>query len=113
MTEHRLTRIVVAVSALVVAVCAVVVTTRVMVSGLPLVVEQQKVYDSGDLTRRVNKVLSERGGLGSWSIECPSGVTMRAGVTFRCDVEVNGEARTVPVTVTDTDSGELEVGDLE
>ena len=106
-------RTVTTVSVAVVAFCALVVTARVMVAGLPLAVEAQKTYDRDDLTRRVNEVLSERGGLGSWSTECPSGVTIEAGVTFRCDLDVNDGHRTVAVTVTDTDSGEFEVGDVE
>jgi hypothetical protein len=103
------------VSAVVVAVCVVVLTARVMVFGLPLVVEQQKIYDNKDLAERVFQALDDKDTLGGGfgAVTCPTGVTIKSGVTFRCTVEHNGQDTSVQVTVTDTDSGDFEVGNPE
>jgi hypothetical protein len=112
---RELARVLTTASAVVVAVCVVILTTRVMISGLPLVVEQQKAYDSADVARRVQQVLADRMVLGgfSGSVTCPSGVTIKSGVTFSCTVvQDHGIEKSVQVTVTNTDSGEFKVGDL-
>lgn len=105
-------RIVRTASAVVVAACVVVLTVRVLFFGLPLVVEGQKVYDKQELTSRVLDALSGRLPGGVSDLTCPSGVTIKAGVTFHCTLTSDGGKKQVPVTVTDTDSGEFEVGDF-
>jgi hypothetical protein len=112
-SPRELARVLTTASAVVVAVCIVILTTRVMISGLPLVVEQQKTYDSADIASRVQRVLLDREPRGGWSTAtCPSGVTIKSGVTFSCEVDLNGKNKSVQVTVTNTDSGEFEVSDL-
>ncbi|WP_447006705.1 DUF4333 domain-containing protein [Saccharothrix isguenensis] len=108
----RIAHFAVTVSAVVVAVCVLVLTVRAMTSGLPLTVHQQMTFDSEELGKRVHGALAESGGLGgsSDSMSCPENVAIKEGTVFGCSVRHNGRFKTVRVVVVDAESGAIEVG---
>lgn len=110
----RIAQVAVTVSAVVVAVCALVLTIRAMTSGLPLVVHQQMTFDSDELAKRVTKALSLRGDLGGSSqpMSCPENVAIEAGTVFSCSIMHNERFKTVRVVVVDAESSTIEVGPL-
>ena len=101
-------------SAVVVAVCAVVLTTKAMTTGLPLVVHQGQTFDSGELAKRVHQIVLERQDLGgvSQSMTCPENVPIEKDTAFGCSVLHEGRYKTVRAVVVDAESGAIEVGQL-
>lgn len=110
----RIAQVVVSVSAVVVAVCAVLLTGRVMSSGVPIVVHRQMTFDSDALAKRVHGVLLDRHDLPDTSSDmtCGENVEIRQGAAFGCSVLHNGKLKTVRVVVVDAESVALEVGPL-
>ncbi|MEU3649669.1 DUF4333 domain-containing protein [Lentzea sp. NPDC034063] len=106
----------VAASAVVVAICAVVLTAKVLSSsGLPVVAQQEMTFNSAELASRVQRVLGERGELpgSSSQMSCPEHVAIRSGNAFGCSVVHNQKLKNVRVVVTDAEAGTLQIGKLE
>jgi hypothetical protein len=110
----RIAQVAMSVSAVVVAVCAVVLTARVMSTGVPIVVQQQMTFNGDELAKRVQKVLTERNELPGTSSDmaCPENVAIKQQATFGCSVVLNDRLKTVRVVVVDAESGAIEVGQL-
>ncbi|MFD9704714.1 DUF4333 domain-containing protein [Lentzea sp. NPDC059081] len=105
-----------AASAVVVAVCAVVLTVKVLTSSdLPVVARQEMTFDSAALAKRVERVLHDRSDLPGSSSEmsCPEHVAIRVGNAFGCSILHNDKVKTVRVVVTDAEAGLIEVGKVE
>ncbi|GLY52772.1 DUF4333 domain-containing protein [Lentzea sp. NBRC 102530] len=106
----------VAASAVVVAVCAVVLTAKVLwFSGLPVEARQEMTFNSAELAKRVQRVLGDRGELPGISsgMSCPEHVVIRSGNAFGCSVVHDDKVKTVRIVVTDAEAGTIQVGKLE
>jgi hypothetical protein len=109
MTDQRsLARFLAALSSAVVAVCAVVVTVKVMTLG-PVSVEPPRVLDRTALEK---VVAGQAGGLKNkpWARgECPLSIVVEKGTEFDCRVHGGTNPETVHVGII-SDQGELSMG---
>lgn len=97
-----------AVSAVVVAVCAVAVTIKVMSTDI-VTVQQPRVLDQAALERQVaDKVRGVRAESGAPRVACPTSVVVEVGRQFDCRVWDGTNPKTVKVKVTG-DQGELSI----
>jgi hypothetical protein len=100
----------VALSSLVVAVCAVVVTIKVM-STDPVPVKQQRVLDPAAVERQViAEVVGLKPDAGAQAV-CPVSVVVEKGTKFDCRVNVGASTKTLEITILD-DQGELSINRL-
>ncbi|WP_394615650.1 DUF4333 domain-containing protein [Lentzea sp. JNUCC 0626] len=105
-----------AASAVVVAVCAVLLTAKVLLfTEAPVAARQEMTFNSAELAKRVQRTLGERGDLPGSSSEmsCPEHVAIRAGNAFGCSVLHNEKLKNVRVVVTDAEAGAIQIGKLE
>lgn len=92
MTSGRWLGVLVGASAVVMALCAVAVTAKVLISGVT--VKQQRTFDREDLAARVvDEVMaqsdtSDISGVSGTPV-CPSGVLIEEGVVFTCEMSVS------------------------
>jgi hypothetical protein len=112
MTSGGRLGVVVGASAVVVALCVVAVTVKVLVSGVS--VAQQRTFEREDLAARVvGEVLAQEDVSGmSGAPVCPSGVLIEEGVVFTCAMSItvggrDGDRR-VRFRVTDAAGGGFE-----
>jgi len=101
-----------AASAAVVAVCVATLTVTALVSGLPLSVHHKRTFDSEYSTTPVDGVLRDRDAIDDLdAVTCPAGLTVSTRYVFECTVVGVGPRRSVTVTITDADTGAIEVSD--
>ncbi|MCC8249590.1 DUF4333 domain-containing protein [Saccharothrix luteola] len=111
-------RVTMALSAVVTAVCAVVLTVAVLSGNATVRLEQLRTFDRMELSHKVFDQLHEQHpdtGITGWSggedsAPCPGHIAIKEGVTFTCTFIDDGRERKVRVYIKDTDSGDLEVG---
>ena len=111
-------RVTMALSAVVTAVCAVVLTVAVLSGNATVQLEQLRTFDRMELSDKVFDQLREQhpdSGITGWSggdssAPCPGHIAIKEGVTFTCTFIDDGRERKVRVHIKDTDSGDLEVG---
>lgn len=111
-------RVTMALSAVVTAVCAVVLTVAVLSGNATVRVENLRTFEPVDLSGEVLDLLGERypgsgvSGFDHDAPPCPASVAIKEGVTFTCTFRgESGRRMDVAVRVTDTYSGALEVGE--
>ncbi|RZS37468.1 uncharacterized protein DUF4333 [Herbihabitans rhizosphaerae] len=100
-------RLAVAFSSLVVAVCAVVVTIKVMNTD-PVPIKQQRVLDQDALERQIANHVSGPKPREEPRVSCPVSVVVEPKTRFSCRVWVGSNQKTVYVMV-HNDQGELSV----
>lgn len=101
-----------ALSAVVTALCAVVLTVVVVSGHATVPVEQLRTFDQAVLADTVFDQVWEKypdSGI-SGPRTCPGHVAVKEDVTFTCTFGESRNAKKVRVRVVDTYSGELEVG---
>ncbi|MEU2248328.1 DUF4333 domain-containing protein [Streptomyces sp. NPDC019224] len=110
MTEQgKFTRALVGLSAVVIAVCAVVVTIKV-VGNHPQgpLLDQEAVERQASATARS----TAKGGMSRDGVFCPTAIEAKKGIKFECDVYVApGQPETIKVEVVD-DQGKLSMSKL-
>jgi hypothetical protein len=114
-TSSSVTRILIAASAVVVAVSVALVAVRFMVSGVPLTIQQETTRDTSYFDQAVFQALRERGGLFAErlrEVDCSSDEKVKTGMAFWCEVDSDEGDHTVRVLVLDVETGEVEVGEL-
>jgi hypothetical protein len=105
--QRGFVRVAVAVSSLVVAVCAVVVTVKVASSG-GISVRPERVLDATALEKQVaDEATSLTGSAGQ--VECPLSVVVAVNTTFQCRYsDRDNNPHWATVTIVD-DQGKLEI----
>jgi hypothetical protein len=110
---RNVAQVLIAASALVVAVSVAFLTVRFMISGFPVYVQHETTRDTSYFTPEVTEALRDRGRESNLTnVDCSSEEKVKTGMAFRCAVEVDGSDYTVRVMVLNADTGEVEVGDL-
>lgn len=103
--QRALARLLVAVSSLIVAVCAVIVTIKVM--GV-ISVKPQRVLDPAAVERQVTNELPNLQGNPASRVECPVSVVVEVNNRFSCRYYTGSGQATVIVMVV-SDQGELSI----
>ena len=91
---------IIGVAALIVIVVVVLVVTGVFT---------KKVFDTAKVEQGVTGVLTNDYKLKASNVKCPDNQAVKAGITFSCQVTVDGAQKTVQITVK-SDDGHYEVG---
>ncbi len=109
MTEDRkFASRVVTVSAAVVAACAVVVTVKVMATGI-VSVKQSRVLNQAALEQQVSNEV--QAAVAPKEMSCPLSVVVTVGNKFTCRFWEGSNPNEVTVTVV-SDQGEIDVGEV-
>lgn len=69
----------------------------------------KKVLDQNAVQQGVVKILKERYQEEATDVQCPADQEVKAGNSFTCDLKVDGEARTVTITVKTESDAQYEV----
>ena len=69
----------------------------------------KKVLDQAAVQDGVKKILKEKYSEDATEVKCPADQEVKVGHTFTCDVKVDGDSRTVTITVKSEDKAEYEV----
>ena len=107
-------QVLIAASAVVVAVSIAFLTVRFMFSGFPVYVQHETTRDTSYFAPQVIEALRGRNVSQSdlATVDCSSEDKVKTGMAFRCTARVDSADYSVRVMVLDVETGEIEVGEL-
>jgi hypothetical protein len=105
--QRNWTRLAVAISSLIVAVCAVVLTIEV---GTSISVKPQRVLDQTALEQQVADEVRDSEPRENTRVSCPLSVVVEVDSKFECRVWVGTIGKTVRVTIT-SDQGTISISE--